>query len=284
MTVFVTGATGALGGKIVDRLAGGDATVIAGARNPDRANALREKVAEVRRCDYDDPASMRTAFEGVDVLMLIPSLAAVEPRIRQHADTLTAAKEAGVSRVAFASFMAAEPDSRFHVAPFLLYAESKLRLSGLDWTIARDGMYLDPVADWIPDLIRVGKLPYPVRHGRVSYIGRDDLARAFAALCTGDGHSERLYKLTGPRAVSMQELAAAVSRHTGEEITYERVSEERFIEICKAGEEPEELINVLLSMYRAVEHGEFEEATDHVKQLTGEPAASLEEFFAGSGG
>ena len=283
MTVFVTAATGALGGKIVDRLTGGDATVIAGARNPDRADALRGTVAEVRRCDYDDPASMRTAFEGVDVLMLIPSLAAVEPRIRQHADTLAAAKAAGVNRVVFASFMAAEPDSRFHVAPFLLYAESKLRLSGLDWTIARDGMYLDPVADWIPDLIKMGKLPYPVRHGRVSYVGRDDLARAFAAICTGEGHSERLYKLTGPKAVSMEELAAAVSRHVGTEIPFEAISDDEYVELCQAGGEPEALTPALLSMYRAVEHGEFEESTDHIKNLTGEPAATLDEFFAGSG-
>ena len=131
-------------------------------------------------------------------------------------------------------------------------------------------------------MIRTGTLPDPVKSGRVSYIGRDDLARAFAAICTGDGHSERLYKLTGPRAVSMEELAAAVSRHAGTDIPFEAVSDEEYVELCRAGGEPEELIQTLLSMYRAVEQGEFEAVTDHVETLTGTPAATLGEFFAGS--
>ncbi|QDT17192.1 Rossmann-fold NAD(P)-binding domain-containing protein [Alienimonas californiensis] len=92
--------------------------------------------------------------------------------------------------------------------------------------ITRGGLYLDPVADWIPDLIRIGKLPYPVRHGWVSYISRDDLARAFAAIFTGDGHLERLYKLMRSRAVSMEGLDAAVSRSMGAEIFSEAVSED----------------------------------------------------------
>ena len=132
-------------------------------------------------------------------------------------------------------------------------------------------------------MIRTGTLPDPVKSGRVSYIGRDDLARAFAAICAGDGHSERLYKLTGPRAVSMEELAAAVSRHVGTEIPFEAISEDRYVELCRAGGEPEELIRTLLSMDRAVERGELEEATGDVGTLTGSPAATLDAFFATHG-
>ncbi|WP_145360088.1 Rossmann-fold NAD(P)-binding domain-containing protein [Alienimonas californiensis] len=69
-----------------------------------------------RRCDYDDPAAMRTTSKGIDVLMLIPSLTGVKPRIRQHADTL-AAQDTEVNRVVPASFMAAEPDSPFQRRP-----------------------------------------------------------------------------------------------------------------------------------------------------------------------
>ena len=71
---------------------------------------------------------------------------------------MEAAKEVGVQRVLFSSLSTAKLTSRFLIAPFLLYAESKLRLSGLEWTILRNGMYLDPVAEWLPELVELGDI------------------------------------------------------------------------------------------------------------------------------
>lgn len=279
MIVNVTAATGQLGRRVVSGLLEKSIDVVATVRNPDKARAILDANVTIRQGDYDAPESMVEAFTGSDVLVVIPSLAAVEPRIQQHFNTLQAAKQAGVRRIVFASFMAATPDSKFAIAPFLLYAESKLRQSGIDWTILRDGMYLDPVADWLPELIRMGRLPYPVKRGRVAYICRDDLARSLAAACLDDRHSQRLYKLSGATAVSMPELAEILGQVAGTEIRFDMVSDAEFVNICKAGNEPEEMITTLLSMYRAVEHGEFEEVTNDVAELTGTQPESIEGFL-----
>ena len=242
MIINVIGATGNLGSRVIDALLKqGTApnTLIASVRDPEKARPLAEKGVPVRLADYDNRESLGEAFADTDVLFLIPSSAAVEPRILQHHNAVTAAIAAGVQRIVFASFEAAEPTSQFLMAPFMLYAESTIRLSGLDWTICRDGMYLDPIADWIPQLIKMEKLPYPVKQGQVAYISRDDLARALAAACLSSEHSRKLYHLTGPQALSMTELADIITRATGRTVAFDSVSEETFADICREDGVPE---------------------------------------------
>lgn len=282
MRINVMGATGQLGRKVIQKLLDQGAKaqdLIASVRTLEKAKELADMGIAIRHADYDDPASLLVAYQESDVLLLIPSLAPVEPRIMQHHNALEAAKEAGVKRVAFVSFAAAQPDSKFFISPFLQYAESTLRLSGMDWTILRDGMYLDPVADWMPDLVKAGRLPYPVEKGRVAYISRFDLARAIAAACLNSGHSEKIYELTGIKALSMDELAEAISNATGKIVEFRKVSEEEYSEICRADNITEYMISVLASMYRAVDNGEFETVTNHVELLSGTPPESPESYL-----
>lgn len=272
MNINVVGGTGQLGARILRVLlkrAVPPEDLIVSVRSPEKARAFGQQGMRVRLADYDRSETLEAAFQETDVLMLIPSMAGVEHRIGQHAGALQAAAAAGVRRIVLTSFSAARADSKFEMAPFYLYAESKLRLSGMEWTILRNGMYLDPVADWAPALADTGRLPYPVQHGRVAYICRDDLARASAAACLESGHAGRLYELTGSESLSMPELASALADATGRPIAFERVSEAEFAAICRSDGVPEPIISILASMYRAVDNGEFETVTDDVATLAG---------------
>ena len=282
MKINVLGASGQLGGKVMRALLDQGAApqdLIASARSLDKIADLAALGIELRYADYEKPDTLRQAFRDTDVLLLIPTLAPVEARVLQHAHAVDAARECGVGRIALASFIAAEPSSKFLIAPFMLYAESKLRLSGMAWTILRDGMYLDPLAEWAPALVDSGRLPYPVAQGRVAYISRQDLARALAAACLNAGHENRLYRLTGPAAISMPELAQALSQATGQTIRYEQVSEQAFADICRADNIPEPMVQVLISMYRAVDNGEFEQVTRDVEKLTGRPPQTVQDYL-----
>ena len=282
MKINVLAGTGQLGTRTVDALLqAGAATeqLIVSCRSPEKARRFADLGIDVRHADFDVPESLAPAFAGTDVLMLIPGMAAVEHRIGQHERILASAASASVGRVVLSSFSAARTDSRFLIAPYLVYAEAKLRVSGLDWTILRNGMYLDPLADWAPELVRQGRLPYPVRRGRVAYISRDDLARASASALLQGGHSEKVYELTGSQALSMPQLAGALAAATGAPIAFECVTEYEFIEICSRDGVPDEIGEILASMYRAVDCGEFEKVTDHVELLTGTPAEAAESYL-----
>ena len=284
MKINVTAASGQLGRKIVRSLldqgvAGTD--VIASVRTPEKVKDLASLGVTIRKADYENPQSLNTAFDGTEILMLVTSPAGVEPRIQQHFNALEAAKQTGVKRIVFTSFASATPASKFLVAPYYLYAESKLRLSGMDWTILRNGMYLDPIADWIPDLLKMGRLPYPIKSGKIAYIARDDIARAAASACLDSGHAEHQYDLTGSHALSMSELAEIISKVTKETIEFDSVTEQEFGDICRGGDEnyPDSAIAFMNSLYRAVDNKEFESVTDHVEQLTGAPPATAHDYL-----
>jgi NAD(P)H dehydrogenase (quinone) len=284
MAIHVMGAGGQLGRKVVAALLerGLEARdVVCNVRSPDKAADLAERGLTVRRADYDDPASMVEGFAGADALLLIPTFMPVEPRVVQHGNAVRAAVEAGVGRLLFSSFGSGDPESRFHVAPFMLYAESRTRLSGLPWTILRNGMYLDPIADWAPELVQMGRLPYPVRRGRVAYVSRDDLGRAAAGALIDDAYANRAYDLTGPQALTMDQLAAAVSAATGAEIAFDRITDAQYAQICRDGEEsiPDYLIPILTSLYHAVDNGEFEAVTDHVERLSGRAPETAQTYL-----
>ena len=99
MTILLTGANGQLGRIVVETLlAHGLAERLAvSVRNPARAGDLQARGVDVRQGDFDDPASLKRAFAGVDRLLLISVDGDNETRIRQHTAAVQAAHAAGLA-------------------------------------------------------------------------------------------------------------------------------------------------------------------------------------------
>lgn len=251
--------------------------VIAGARRPAELKGLN---VQARQADYSDPATLVAAFAGVQTLILIPTKTPPALRCVEHANALDAAASAGVERVIFLSIMTASVDSVSAVAPFILFAENATRNSGLNWAILRMALYMEPVAEWVPDLIRMGRLPYPVRRGAAAYVTRDDVARFLAAVALDPERKGAIYKIAAPNTVTMPELAAAISEGCGHHIPFEPCSADEFVQICFEGNESPFITRVLVSLYQAIEAGEFDAPSDDVERLTGTPATSVQAFFA----
>ena len=106
---LVTGATGYIGGRLVPRLLDAGFSVKALARTPAKLADVpwRDRI-EVARGDLGDPASLDSAFDGVDVVYyLVHSMGfekdfATEER-RAALNVVTAARKAGVRRIIYLS-------------------------------------------------------------------------------------------------------------------------------------------------------------------------------------
>jgi NAD(P)H dehydrogenase (quinone) len=98
MRILVTGATGKLGTKVVETLLKvlPASQIAVSVRNPEKAEGLRSRGVEVRQGDFDKPETLRTAFDGIDRLLIISADGDNETRIRQHTNAVNAAKEAQV--------------------------------------------------------------------------------------------------------------------------------------------------------------------------------------------
>jgi uncharacterized protein YbjT (DUF2867 family) len=272
--IGVTGATGAVGGRVAVRLAARGLIQRLIVRDPERAPLLI--AAEVRHgAGYGERESMRAAFAGVGTLFLVPA-AEAEDRIEQHRAVVDAAAAAGVDRIVYLSFLNAGPEATFSLARHHWDTEQHIRASGVPWTFVRASLYLDFVPQLMgPDDVIRG----PAGDGRVAPVLRDDVADAVVALLTEDGHEGRTYELTGPRALTLAEAAVAMAGRTGRPIRFEdETLEEAYASRAHYGA-PDWEVEGWVTTYSAIAAGELDTVSDDVRRLAGHDPAGIEEWL-----
>lgn len=185
MKIAVLGGAGQLGRHVVEALLEngcGANDIVVMTRKPDRAGDLAARGVVVRSGDYDAPESLPGVLDGVETVHAIPSFAMPRQRVQQLEDVLDAARRQGVRRFVSTGLVGTSIHNPFFIMPYLVYAETAVRNSGLAWTLLRNGYYADPVVDWVPDILEMGTIPYPTGSGRCAYVARRDLGRATAAV------------------------------------------------------------------------------------------------------
>jgi NAD(P)H dehydrogenase (quinone) len=272
--ITVTGATGGLGGRVARRLAErgvGQRLVV---RDLGRAPELAG--AEVAAASYDDPGSLRRAFEGTRTLLMVS--ASEDPdRLRLHANVVDAAADAGVEQVVYTSFFGAAPDCTFTFGRDHWHTEELIRASGLRHTFLRDNLYLD----FLPLMVGAdGVIRGPAADGRVAAVTRDDIADvAVAALLEGDRHAGRTYDLTGPEALTMAEVAEQLTRFAGRTVTYHAETlEEAYASRAHYGA-PDWEVAGWVTTYAAIANGDLEAVSGDVAAVAGHPPMGLTEFL-----
>jgi NAD(P)H dehydrogenase (quinone) len=276
VAIAVTGATGQLGGRIARRLADRGVPQRLVVRDAARAPDLPD--AEVAVAAYGDGAAMRAALDGVSTLMLV-SASEVPDRVALHRTAVEAALAAGVRRIVYTSFVGAAPEATFTFARHHWHAEEHLRATGVAHTVLRDNLYLDyfPLMVWEDGVIRG-----PGGDGRSAPVARDDIADAAVGVLVhqGDDHDGRTYDLTGPRAMTLHEVADELTRVTGRPVRYrDETVEEAYASRARFGA-PDWEVEGWVTTYVAMARGEMEVVTDHVERLAGHPPMSLAEYLA----
>ena len=269
----VSGATGAVGGRVAARLTETGHVQRLVVRDASRAPDLAG--AEISVASYEDPEAMRKALEGAETFFMVSGGEAYD-RLRQHKDAVDAAVAAGVERIVYLSFLEAAPDSTFTFARDHWHTEQHIRDSGLRFTFLRDSIYLDflpGMAD--PD----GVIRGPAGHGRAAVVARDDIADAAVAVLTRDGHDGRTYDLTGPEAISLHRAAEELSRVTGREVSYHPETLEEAYESRSGYGVPDWVVEGWVTSYVGVANGELDVVSGAVRELTGQEPMSLREFL-----
>ncbi|HTN63754.1 MAG TPA: NAD(P)H-binding protein, partial [Devosia sp.] len=90
-TLLVTGASGHFGRLAIDELlARGASKIIAGTRDPVKLADLAANGVTVRALDFNNPATLASAFAGVDRVLLISTDSVGPQRIEQHRAAIAA--------------------------------------------------------------------------------------------------------------------------------------------------------------------------------------------------
>jgi NAD(P)H dehydrogenase (quinone) len=230
MTIAITGASGQLGRltaeALLETVAPSDVVLVT--RSPDALADLAERGAVVRRADFDDPASLPPAFEGVERLLLI-SASVIGNRVHQHRAAIDAAVAAGVRSVAYTG--GANPSHSNPAAAMRDHRETEEALiaSGLAWTFLRDAIYAESLLQGASAAIASGQLITNAGEGRTAYVARADCAAAAAAVLTTDGHEGKAYDITSTDALNAADVAALFTELSGRPVEPVYLSDEEWI-------------------------------------------------------
>jgi NAD(P)H dehydrogenase (quinone) len=277
--IAITGASGHLGKATLEfLLAKTNAdSLVAIARDPEKVADLASKGITVRQGDYGDSASLVASLAGVDKVLLISSSVLGEERVRQHANVINAAKEAGVKHIFYTS--APNPSPSAHFAPAIdhFQTENLLKESGLTYTIFRNNLYLDVLPGLIGDAAQSGKLYYPGGDGAISFVLRTDIAEALANALTSEGHENKVYDIGAPTAWSFGDIARALSQDD-KFVEYIDIPNTAYeAELVK--HLPAPVAKVYAGMAEGIKDNDFNQPDSTLEKLLGHQPVSLESFL-----
>jgi NADH dehydrogenase len=228
VTVLVTGATGFIGPHVAHALRARELPVRALVRDPARATQLAAWGAELVRGDVTDPASLRTASEGVDCVVHLVAIIKGSPQDFERVmsqgtrDLVAAAQEAGVRRFVLASALGLDERTKDAVPYFAAKweMEKAVRESGLEHVIFRPSFVFGRDGGVLPTFVRLARLaPVTPIVGpgtqKLQPIWVEDLAEYYAHAVSKPEAAGRTFEVGGPDAVTWNEFWQRLKRTLG---------------------------------------------------------------------
>lgn len=231
------------------------------------------------RAEYGDRSAALGALEGVKTLFMVSGKESATRR-EEHATFIRAAADAGVQHIVYTSFFAAAPQAVFTHARDHHQAEHLIRESGMTWTFLRNNFYMDVLPHFTGD---DDVLRGPAADGRCSFVQREDIARVAATVLQDpQAHANQTYDLTGPQALTLEEVAATMSQVLGRPIRYHAESVAEAYESRRAWPAEKWEYDAWVTTYTAIASGDLAPVSNDVERVTGQRPVTFEQFLKGS--
>jgi uncharacterized protein YbjT (DUF2867 family) len=272
--ILVTGATGNVGGPLVQLLHAQGAPFRAAVSSPASIARLPDPAFPAAVLNFEDPQTFPSAFEGVDKLFLLrpPQIADVDRGIRPLLDY---AAGAGVRHIVFLSLIGAEKNK---VVP---HAKIEALLQGgpAACTFLRAGFFMQNLSTTHrQDLVEHDDVFVPAGKGRTAFVDTRDLAAVAALALTQGGHENKAYPLTGSEALDYYEVAAILGDVLGRPITYSDPSPLRFARRMRARGGAWGYIGVMTAIYMTTRLGMAATVHPDLAALLGRPPITFRQF------
>lgn len=282
--ILVTGATGNLGKATIDSLLNrgiAPNNITALVRDESKAAELKSKGLQIKLGDYQDLESLKSAFRGVDKLLLVSSSSDIGKRFEQHKNAINAAKESGVGHIIYTSFdmknlqqsiMGGEV--RYHA-----YTADYLRQTGIPYTLMNNTMYADMIPFLVGKDILNNGISIPAGDGKTPFLPISEMAEANAVVLTTPGHENKEYIIASETAFSFAEIADLLSDISGKTLAYHQPDVSAYVaQLIQAGLSEDDAAYIA-RFCGAIARGEFDTNKSDVKRLLGRSPVSLKEFL-----
>ena len=224
-----------------------------GARVDQRLQALGYETRAVSRStspvfDWENPSTWQAAINGARIAYVTyhPDLALpqAEGRIKEF---VKVARENGLEHIVLLSGRGEDGAQR---------AENVLKESGMSWNIVRCSWFNQNFSEsFMLQGILAGELVLPEADTLEPFIDADDIADVVVATLTEPGHKNRLYELTGPRALNFAQCVNEISEALGRPIKYTTVPVDDYINALREQGEPEDIQRLIHLLFTVVFDG-----------------------------
>ena len=247
---LVIGGTGKTGRRVAERLAAMGRQVRIGSRS------------SVPAFDWDREDGWDAALAGVSSVYITYSPDLAMPGATDAIRALVRkAKLADVKRLVILSGRG-EPEAQA--------SESIVLDSGLEATVVRASWFNQNFSEGaFIDMVLGGTITLPAGDTPEPFVDVDDISDVAVAALTEDGHDGEIYEVTGPRLMTMADIAADLSAATGREIQYVDVPHDGFVAEIEGSGAPKEVVWMLDYLFSTVLDGRNASLKDGVERALG---------------
>jgi uncharacterized protein YbjT (DUF2867 family) len=286
--ILVTGAAGDIGavGRNITAslLAKGHKVRALVRRDDERSELLRRLGAEIVVGDLTDLASVHRAIEGsrrvyfgmsVSAAYLEATVNVAAVALHHGVEAIVNMSQMTVSQMSITE-TTASPQHKLHWLAEQALAWSGLPVVTLRPTVFLEGFFLRLVTNGIRES---DELVLPLGGARTSPISAVDVARVATSILHDPApHIGRIYNLTGPESVDLDQHARAFSAALGRSIRYRDVPVAAWAAKLRELGIPAHVLSHLTVMAELHRQGRYDRMTDDVLKLTGQPPMSTADF------
>ena len=275
--ILITGATGNIGTVLTKKLSAKKIPfrVMVRSEKDKKTFEIAENVETVV-ADFDDSASVAEALENIErAFLLTPSSEKAEA---QQINFVETGKKSGVKHIVKLSQWAATVDSPVRFLRYHAAVETNIKNSGIDFTFLRPNLFMQNLLGFKEPISKEGKFFADAEDCRVSIVDVRDIASVAVAALTEDGHTGKIYDITGPEALTHSEMAEKLSAVLGKKIEYVDLPPEKMRELFIKVGFPVWQADGLLEDFAHYRKSEAAAVASGVKEAIGKQPFSFDDF------
>lgn len=276
-TILITGATGSVGSELAKQLAEKQIPFRALVRSLDQAEALKQlKGAELVKGDFKDELSILKALKGIEQVFLLSNSSEDAESLQSH--FVDAAVKSNVKHLLKLSQFAANLNSPVRFLRYHAAVEEKIKRTGLEYTFLRPNLFMQGLLGFADAIKYQQKFFATAGEAKISLVDVRDIAAVAVERLITSKQDNKIYDITGPEAISHDEVAEILSKVLHKEIKYINVSDEEMLAALLQFGFPEWQAAGLIEDYAHYARGEAAVISHAVQDVTSKSPRKFIDF------